>query len=319
VPGIHADRQLRCRADIKLTAAVGVEGIGMNIGNRLLGCSYFVRIGAIVALVPAACAICVWYSWVSDNAILREKAVAVTAGLTNTSARITTINHWVYHDQGFGKNDHFFLLPALGPTPNQVLEWGGDCADKSRLVSAMLRQLGIESGLAQIFPCRDCFPIHAFVEAEDEGGHRMVVDPTWDVDYPAGDGRYLGIRDLAGTSRGRDRLAELQRERPPGDKIQSMPPAEATFDFARAVNWQKNFVSRTVASALTLLGYDPDELLRPHFLEDPKLATTLCLLAAAVVLIVASAVVGFVFPSLGRTVRLPLRLPLKGMARVTKV
>jgi hypothetical protein len=291
----------------------------MNIVNRLLRCSYFVRIGAIVAAVPAACAICIWYSWVSDNAILRERALAVTAGLTNTSARITTINDWVYHNHGFDKNNHFFLVPALGPTPIQVLEWGGDCADKSRLVSAMLRELGIKSGLAQIFPCRNCIPIHVFVEAEDEGGRRMVVDPIWDIDYPSGNGRYFGIRDLAGTSRGRDHLAELQRERPTGDKIQRMPPAEATFDFARAVNWQKNFVSRTIGSALTLLGYDPDELLRPHFLEDPKLAIALSLLAAAVALIVASAVVGLVCPSLGRTVRLPLRLPLKGITRATKV
>jgi hypothetical protein len=303
---------------IKPTAAAGVEGIGMNIGNRLLGCAYSVRIASIFAAVPAALAICVGYSWVSDNAILREKALAVTAGLTDASARITAINNWVYHNQGFGKNNHFFVAPALGPTPNQVLESGGDCADKSRLVSAMLRELGIDSGLAQIFPCATCYPIHVVVEAEYDGG-RMVVDPIWNIEYPAGDGRYLGIRDLAGTSRGRDHLAELQRERPTDDKIQRMPPAEATFDFARAVNWQKNFGSRTVASALTLLGYDPEELLRPRFLEDPKLAMTLCLLAVAVMLIVAGGVVGLACPSLGRTVRLPLRLPLKGMARVTKV
>ena len=103
----------------------------------------------------------------------------------------------------------------------------------------MLWQWGIDSGLAQIFPCENCGPIHAFVEAEYEGG-RMVVDPLWDIDYPTADGRFLGTQELAGTSLGRQRLAELQRQRGMGDKIQYMSPAEATFDFARAVNWQKN-------------------------------------------------------------------------------
>ena len=289
----------------------------MNTRDRLLACSYLARRGVVIAAIPAACAISIWYSWVGDNAILREKALAITAGVTSASARIVAVNHWVYHNQGFGKNEHFFLVPALGPTPNQILESGGDCSDKSRLVSAMLRELGIESGLAQIFLCRNCIPIHAFVEAVYEGG-RMVVDPIWDLDYPAGDGRYLGIRDLAGTSRGRDHLAELQSQRPAGDKIRSMPAAEATFDFAKSVNWEKNVVSRTVAYVLTFLGYDPDELLRPHFLEDPKLALTWFFLGIAAMLIIASFVVGLLFPSLAHRclqLRLPRRAwltPLKG-------
>jgi hypothetical protein len=241
----------------------------------------------MLAAIPIICAIAVWISWLSDNAVLRERAMAVTAGLTTASAKISAINHWVYRNQGFTKNDRFFLVPALGPTPLQVLHTGGDCGDKSRLVSSMLWQLGINSGLAQIFPCRDCGPIHAVVEAEYEAG-RMVVDPIWDVDYPSGDGKFLGIRELAGTSLGRTRIAELQTRRGAGDKIQFMPNAEAIFDYAAAVNWRKNALSRATASALRLLGYDPRHLLRPHFLEDPKLALTLWFLAIAGMLVVAN-------------------------------
>lgn len=262
----------------------------------------FGRIVAIVAAVPLACAIGIWYSWVGDNNILREKALEVTAGLTSASSRITTINDWVYHNQGFAKNDHFFLVLMLGPTPNQVLEWGGDCSDKSRLVSAMLRQLGINSGVAQIFPCRNCYPIHAVVEAEYEGG-RMVVDPTWNIDYPAGNGSYLGIRDLTGTSRGRDRLSELQSQRAAHDKIQNMLPTDATFDFAKGVNWQRNTLSRTVAYGLTIVGYDPEQMLRPHFLEDPKLALILFFLTVAVMLLTLSLVLGLALPALGGRLR----------------
>ena len=156
----------------------------------------------------------------------------------------------------------------------------------------MLWQLGIDSGLTQIFPCKNCGPIHAFITAEYEGG-RMVVDPLWDIDYPTADGRFLGIQELAGTSLGRQRLAELQRQRRMGDKIQDMSPAEATFDFARAVNWRKNAFTRAVAFGLRLLGLPPEHLLRPHFLEDPKLAITLLLLAIAGISVFLSCILGF--------------------------
>lgn len=282
----------------------------MRTTNRVAACLYLGRIGVIVASVPLVCAIGIWFTRIGDDAVLREKALAVTAGLSSAATRITTINDWVYHNQGFAKNKHFFLVPMLGPTPNQVLEWGGDCADKSRLVSAMLYELGIDSGVAQIFPCSACYPIHAIVEAEYEDG-RMVVDPTWDIDYPAENGKYLGMQDLAGTSRGRDHLAELRRQRPVDDKIQRMPSTEATFDFAKGVNWEKNIASRTVAFALTSLGYDSEHMLRPHFLEDPKLALTLFLLAVAAILIVGSLLLGLMFPALSAWARPPDRAPRK--------
>jgi len=272
------------------------------VGRRLLARLYSTRSAAIFAAIPAACAVGIWLSWVNDNAVLREKASAVTASLTSDSAKISAINHWVYRNQGFAKNERFFLVPALGPTPHQVLESGGDCGDKSRLVSAMLWQLRINSGLAQIFPCQDCGPIHAVVEAEYEAG-RMVVDPTWDVDYPTGDGKFLGIQELAGTRHGREHVADLQWRRGAGDKIQLMPESEATFDFALAVNWQKNTFGRAAALGLRWLGYDPAQLLRPHFLEDPKLALALFLFIVAGMLLITNLILCLVFPGAARKFR----------------
>jgi hypothetical protein len=283
------------------------------VGHRLPAWLYAARDAAIWAAIPAAVAVGIWLSWVNDNAVLREKAIAVTAGLTTASAKISVVNHWVYRNQGFAKNDRFFLVPALGPTPNQVLESGGDCGDKSRLVSAMLWQLGINSGLAQIFPCQGCNPIHAVVEAEDEAG-RMVVDPIWDVDYP-GDGKFLGIRELAGTSRGREHVADLKWRRGAGDKIQFMPDSEATFDFAVAVNWQKNALSRAFALGLRLLGYDPSHLLRPHFLEDPKLMLALFLLILSGMFFATSFILLSLFPGAARSFRLSFpRQPASSVA-----
>ncbi|HMD65325.1 MAG TPA: transglutaminase-like domain-containing protein, partial [Stellaceae bacterium] len=129
--------------------------------------------------------------------------MAITENLKTDSARIRAINDWVYHNKGFVKNDRYFIVAALGPTPIQVMEQGGECGDKSRLVAAMLTSLGIDAGLVMIAPCQHCGFIHTVVEAQYEAG-RMVVDPTWDVDYPTGNGRFLGVRDLAGTNRGRE-------------------------------------------------------------------------------------------------------------------
>jgi hypothetical protein len=228
-----------------------------------------------------------WMVRIRDNRILRRQAEAVTKNYIRTGDKIAAISHWVYQNQGFAKNRGYCLIKTLGPTPLQVLRLGGDCADKSRLVSAMLAQLGISSGLVMMYTSPDSAPIHTVVEAESEAG-RMVVDPIWDVDYPASDGRYLGKRELAGTSLGRDRILELKTVRGADDKIAKMPLTEGTFDYVRAVNWQKNFLTKAVCAMLRVAGVDPPSLFRPRILEDPQLAIGIaCLIASA-----ASFVVG---------------------------
>jgi len=230
--------------------------------------------GTVLTAIPLASALGLFVDWQHDNAILRQQSIEITSNLNTDHARILAINDWVYHHRGFGKNDHYFIVPALGPTPTQVLEAGGDCADKSRLVAAMLNELNIEAGLVMISPCPQCGFIHTVVEARYEGG-RMVVDPIWNIDYPAADGKFLGVRDLAGTNLGQQRVAQLQSQRGATDKIAAMLEIDATFDYAVAFNWTKNTVTRTTAAMLRLLGYTPEQMVRPRLLEDPKLALVL--------------------------------------------
>jgi hypothetical protein len=256
--------------------------------------------------LPFASALGVFADWQHDNALLRQQAVKITTNLNTDSARITAINDWVYQNQGFGKNSNYFLVPALGPTPIQVLEFGGDCSDKSRLVAAMLNELNVEAGLVMLAPCPNCGFIHTLVEAQYERG-RMVVDPIWHVDYPTADDRFLGVRDLAGTSLGQEHVAKLQRERGPSDKIAVMPATEATFDYAVAVNWDKNTVTHTVAAVLELLGYPPKQMFRPRFLEDPKLALSLLLVCIGVTIVGANFLMHFFAQKLaGRRIRGPV-------------
>ena len=68
--------------------------------------------------------------------------------------------------------------------------------------------------------------------------------------------------------------------------IAAMPATEATFDNAVALNWDKNAVTFTVAKMLRRLGYFPETMFRPRFLEDPKLAFLLfCIFIGAGVLV----------------------------------
>lgn len=241
---------------------------------------------AIVALLLAGSA-GLLADWCHDNSVIGREAQKITANLTSDSARIVAVSDWVYHHQGFGKNSSYFLIHALGPTPIQVLERGGDCADKSRLVAAMLNELGIDAGLLMIAPCPHCDFIHTVVEARYEGGS-MVVDPTWNIDYPADDGRYFGVRDLAWTNRGEERVVELQYQRGEMDKIATMPATEARFEYAVAMNWDKNVVTYIAAETMRLLGHRPETMFRPRVLEDPKLALSWLLILVAMAVTAAS-------------------------------
>lgn len=238
------------------------------------------RLGWVIGAIPLLCAIGVFFTWHQDEVALRLQAEAITKNLNTDSARIHAVNDWVFDNKGFAKNERYFIVAALGPTPIQVMEQGGECGDKSRLVAAMLKSLGIDAGLVMIAPCQHCGFIHTVVEAQYEAG-RMVVDPTWDVDYPTGDGRFLGVRDLAGTNRGRERVAELRHQRLATEKIVNMPDDDASFDYAVAMNWDRNVATRTVAATLRLMGYQSETFVRPRLLEDPKLLLMYLLIGMA--------------------------------------
>src|ERR1700730_542475 len=124
------------------------------------------KLGLLMGGVPLACALGLFFHLQQDNVLLRQQAMAITENLNIDSARIHAVNDWVYHNKGFLKNDKYFIVPALGPTPIQVMETGGECEEKSRLVAAMLNSLGIDAGLVMISPCSHCEFIHTVVEAQ---------------------------------------------------------------------------------------------------------------------------------------------------------
>jgi hypothetical protein len=216
-----------------------------------------------------------------DRQVLRPIAEEVTRGISSPGARLSALNNWVYGNQGFARNRNYFGLARLGPSPIQVLEHGGDCADKSRLLSAMLETLGMRSSLAMLYPCYACPPVHTVVVA-DLGSSNTLADPVFGITFPRPDGGYFSVDELVQEPRLlHERLQVLRAERGPHDKIIFYREANHRFDYLTTINWEANGLTRVVARGVRALGGEPRDVFRPMWLENPKRALTYAALVMA--------------------------------------
>lgn len=216
-----------------------------------------------------------------DRQELRRVAQDVTGAIADPGEKVTALNAWVYRNKGFARNRHYFGLARLGPTPNQVMAHGGDCADKSRLLSAMLETLGMRSSLAMLYPCAECGPVHTVVMAEI-GPYRTLVDPVFDITFPNSSNGYFSVEDLV-----KDpwllsaRLQALRAERGPQDKIIWYRESNHRYDYLTTINWRASALTRAAAQGLQWVGIEPRYVFRPMWLENPKRALTYGALALA--------------------------------------
>lgn len=239
--------------------------------------AFRVSVMALCAFSLSASAF-VWGSWWRDEIALQQIARFVI-GRVPTDAGIARLNDWVYRDHGFAKNHGYFLFRALGATPIQIMRSGGDCADKSRLLSAMLDSIGVRSGLVMIYPCPTCGPIHTVVDARSK--HlRMVLDPIWDLNYRE------SARQMRHSGYASER-AEHFLSRTSDPKLANLKLADTDFRYAKAINFDADAETRLVAGALRVFGIDPSRLLRPRILEDPKLLVACALSFASLLLLLA--------------------------------
>jgi hypothetical protein len=174
------------------------------------------------------------------------------------------------------ENDSYFLLPVfrpLRPAPWQVLEKGGDCADRSRLVSALLRLHGIRGSKWALYNASG-ESVHAVVEVNVESG-KMVVDPLFGIWFPKPGGGYYDIGELKQDSNIlKQRVAELRAQgvQPGTDRLDFYPLDQYVYTNARTINWNKNAILRSVYKLLHgVLGQSADHLSRPAFVEEPPL------------------------------------------------
>jgi hypothetical protein len=213
----------------------------------------------------------IFFVWSIEQRVLKRIAMDLFDSSRTIGENISKFNSWVYGNKGFAKNNNYFLIKKLGPTPSDILEHGGDCADKSRLLSAMLKQVSIKSTLAMLYPCEECGPSHTVLEAEYEHGW-MVVDPVYNIDFPDGSGGYYGLRDLSDDRLMIDRIEQLTQERGESDKIAYyLKSIEGrTYKFAKTLNWNKNKYLHFAGRFLAMFVKDPYLIRRPIFTEDPK-------------------------------------------------
>lgn len=229
-------------------------------------------------------------SWLSygryrqDSALLGALAREIIGSDSLNSAQVLErLNTWVYRNQGFAKNQQYFLFPRLGPTPVQVLESGGDCSDKSRLLSAMLHQSGIPNTLVLLYSADFDRPTHTVVETRLPGMH-AAADPVFDIVFPDGQGGMLGVTQLRDDhERFLERIDDLAAQRGPRSKVSYYSTDLESYRWPRTVNWDHSPPTRLVGAALASFVDEPSLVTRPHFLEEPALLIALASLGMGLI------------------------------------
>lgn len=209
-------------------------------------------------------------SWDGERRQLRALARAVVTPTQGEGEWLTELTEWLSQNVRPGKNRRYHIWRRLDATPIQILEHGGDCEDKAKLMAALLRELGIESSLAMLYPCVQCESEHTVLFVETPAGWTLA-DPTFGFTFPDGRGGFLTIETLrAEPAILQARLDELQEARGPDDPIQRYERALNHYAHMTTFNWNKNALMRSVAGFLRATGAEPWSIPRPLFLEDPK-------------------------------------------------
>ena len=235
-------------------------------------------------LLSIACAAFFTISWRLDQNFFKSVIAAEIHSSIGTGTFIEELNRFVYRKEGFEQCSASYVWEPLGPTERQVYNEGGDCADKSRLLSAMLRSVRMDSTLVMLQPCRSCPPTHTIVEATTYGGDRVAADPVYDIVWPDPSGGYYGVAEI------RDeplilteRLSDLKRLRGPEDKINFHSRDEMKYGFPKTINWDRDLIFAALGAAFGTFVEEPFLITRPHMFESPKLfLATVSLLAVLV-------------------------------------
>lgn len=252
-------------------------------------------IGLILAGLSVLLALACLVSFQKDGVQLRAMAEEVTRSHASPAQKVLALVDWIHHNQPAQENGKAFIFPRLRATPMQVLRGGGDCADKSRLLCALLREVNIPSSMVLCFSRRSAVPTHTVVEAQIGPGSFMVVDPAYNLAFPKEHtNSYFNLLELRADPQILDRrLADLIPTLPPTAPVYCYKPEQAAYDNASTFNWQKNRLTRFIRDALAIVyGNDVYRISRPIILEEPKLTVATLLGLASVFFVVLSRLFG---------------------------
>ena len=242
-------------------------------------------------------------SWQMDRDRLRRVAEVVAGPARGEVERLARLTAWVDANGAITRNRRYHLWRKLGATPVSILEHGGNCQDKSKLLAALLRELGVRSSLAMLYPCQGCKPRHTVALVATRNGW-TVADSVYNMTFPDGRGGFVTVEEMRGDRAFLERrLAELRAERGPANPINRYKRDVNHYSYVTTVNWDKNALTRAAASLIRASGGEPWSTPRPVFLDDPKLffallgfggALGFCLLA---LLVRPRPAVGYAWPS----------------------
>lgn len=214
-------------------------------------------------------------SYWAEQRYLSVLADTIASAALSPSEQAQNISRFL-RDKPSATNEHYFAFPVLRflrATPRQVAEYGGDCADRARLMVVLLDLHGIRSGKWALYSS-DGQPRHAVVELDAESG-KMVVDGLFGLSFPKPQGGYYGIADLRENSDIlRSRIATLESlgQEPGTDKLEGYPQTLYVYGYARTINWDKSVFLRLLYRGLhSLIGPRVDTLYRPVVVEQPAL------------------------------------------------
>lgn len=260
--------------------------------NRILASAFYGLL--FLAFLAFAASAVLFVSWQRDRARLSEIAHAVQSGSGDLNETLTRLTQWVYSNQGFEKNRQYFLWKRLEATPIQVVEGGGDCEDKSKLLAALLRELSIPSTMAMLYHCTEqCAPVHTIVLARTSDGW-TPLDAVYNITFPSGEGGFIPVeRMMAQPEILNARLDQLAMERGAADKINHYKREYETYTHLTTFNWDKNALTKAAASIIRATGGTPRVTPRPMFLEDAKEFFTVASLGLTTLLLCAAVLVAW--------------------------
>lgn len=181
-----------------------------------------------------------------------------------------------FHDKPVVDNKDYILVPVfrfLRPTPRQVAERGGWCAERSRLAVALLQLHGIRAAKWALYTARGT-PRHAVVEVETEQG-KMAIDPLFGLWFPKPGHGYYSVEELRiNPQLVAERIAQLRaaNQHPGSVELREYPLNRYTYAFARSINWNKSPVFSGLYLVLfKIFGPEVNDLPRPAWTEQPAL------------------------------------------------
>ena len=230
---------------------------------------------AAVLVVLVAMQALAFVDYVRDQERLAALISQIASPLLPPSQQAIAISDYL-STKPHSSSNSYFLLPVfrfLRPTPLQVAEDGGDCADRSRLMIVLLELRHIHATKWAIYtPAME--PRHAVVELDSEQG-KMVIDPLFGVWYPRPNGGFFDIESMrSDPTILRNRILELRAENvhQGQDRPEWYPLDQYIYTYARTINWNKSVYMRVAYDiSHAVIGDRVNDIARPEWAEQPAL------------------------------------------------